>query len=101
MIDVNLKGVHDHLADIAHRAREKRLTLNVTQSELALRSGVSLASLKRFESTGRIAFASLLHIALVLGNLADFEHLFRKGRPVDLFAPEPKKRLRGSGRKKA
>ena len=100
MIDVNLKGSHDHLIDIAQRAKEKRLTLNLTQAELAARSGVSLASLKRFEASGRIAFVSLLHIALVLGNLADFEYLFQKIRPVDLFAPEPKKRLRGTGKKK-
>jgi len=100
MIDVSLKGVHDHQMAIAQRAKEKRLALNLTQAELSARSGVSLASLKRFESNGRIAFASLLHIALVLGNLADFDSLFRRGRPVDLFAPEPKKRLRGTGRKK-
>jgi transcriptional regulator with XRE-family HTH domain len=101
MLDVNLKGVHEHVADVAKRAKEKRLTLNLTQAELASRSGVSLASLKRFESSGQIAFFSLLHIALVLGNLTDFEYLFRKGRSVDLFAPEPKKRLRGTGRKKS
>ena len=100
MIDVNLKSISDHLGDIALRAKQKRLTLNLTQAELSARSGVSLASLKRFESSGRIAFASLLHIALVLGNLADFEYLFQKGWPVDLFAPEPKKRLRGTGKKK-
>ena len=100
MLDVSLKGIHEHMAGIAQRVREKRLALNLTQAELAARSGVSLASLKRFESSGRIAFISLLHIALVLGNLADFEYLFQKGRTVDLFAPEPKKRLRGTGRKK-
>jgi len=100
MLDVNLKGIHEHLADIAQRAKEKRLTLNLTQVELAARSGVSLASLKRFESSGQIALISLLHISLVLGNLTDFDYLFRKSRPVDLFAPEPKKRLRGTGRKK-
>ena len=100
MLDVNLKAPHDHLIDIARRAREKRLFLNLTQVELAARSGVSVASLKRFESSGRIALISLLHIALVLGNLTDFEHLFQKNKPIDLFASEPKKRLRGTGRKK-
>ena len=100
MLDVSLKGVHEHVADIAQRAREKRLALNLTQAELAARSGVSLASLKRFESSGQIAFISLLHVALALGNLTDFGYLFREGRPVNLFAAEPKKRLRGTGRKK-
>ena len=100
MLDVNLKGIHEHMAEIAQRAKGKRLALNLTQDELAARAGVSLATLKRFETSGRIAFISLLHIALVLGNLADFECLFKQGRPVDLFAPERKKRLRGTGRKK-
>jgi transcriptional regulator with XRE-family HTH domain len=99
MFDVNLKSISDHLADIANRAKDKRLLLNITQLELAERSGVSLGSVRRFENKGLISLSALLNIALVLGNLDDFEHLFPKNAQVDLFAPEPKKRLRGSGKK--
>lgn len=99
MLAVNLKGIPDHLADIASRAKERRLLLNMTQMELAKRSGVSLGSVRRFESSGLISLSALLGIALALGNLEDFEHLFPKGPLVDLFAPEPKKRYRGSRKK--
>ncbi len=99
MLDINLKSLSEHLADIAKRAKDKRLLLNMTQVELAERSGVSLGSVRRFENKGLISLAALLNIALVLGNLDDFEHLFPKSSSVDLFAPEPKKRLRGSGKK--
>ena len=97
MLDVNLKSVPEHLRDIAKRAKAKRLGHNLTQKELAARGGISLASLKRFESSGRIALKSLLQIALVLDSLPDFEGLFQENPNIDLFAPEPKKRFRGSG----
>ncbi len=44
---------------------------------MAERSGVSLGSLKRFEQTGQIAYASLLQLAHVLGRLDDFDPLLR------------------------
>ena len=65
---------------IAKCAKEKRLSLNMSQQSLAQRSGVSLGSLKKFEQTGQISLASLLRLALVLGSLADF---------VKVFAPKP------------
>ena len=52
---------------IAKQARELRLEKNLTQEGLAKRSGVSLASIKRFERLGKISLESLLEIALVLG----------------------------------
>lgn len=49
--------------------------MRLTQAGLAKRSGVTLGSLKRFETSGLIAFDSLLKIALVLDCLADFDRL--------------------------
>jgi transcriptional regulator with XRE-family HTH domain len=63
---------------IAKQARELRLEKNLTQEGLAKRSGVSLASIKRFERLGKISLESLLEIALVLGVLDEFKLLFRK-----------------------
>ncbi|MCL2790804.1 MAG: helix-turn-helix transcriptional regulator [Desulfobulbus sp.] len=86
--------------DIAAKTRQRRLALNISQQELADRSGISLGSVKRFETSGLISLASLLEIALVLGSLHDFEAIFSKtNNPESLFTPEPKMRLR-SGRKK-
>ncbi len=61
---------------VANQARSRRLALNLTQKTLAQRSGVSLAVIKQFEHTGKIAFHSLLKLALVLDCLDDFEALF-------------------------
>ena len=47
--------------------------MNLSQAGLAKRSGVTLGSLKRFETTGLIAFDSLLKLALVLDCLGDFD----------------------------
>ena len=93
-----LKTPDEVLLEIANRAKQKRLSLNLTQSGLADRSGVSLPSLKRFEKTGLISLKSLLDIALVLGCLSDFENLFKTDDNItSLFAEkkEPKKRKRG------
>jgi len=53
--------------------RAKRKALKLTQEELSIKSGVSLGSLKRFESSGQISLESLLKVALVLECLGDFE----------------------------
>jgi transcriptional regulator with XRE-family HTH domain len=45
---------------------------------MAARSGVSFASVRRFESTGEISLASLLRIAVVLGYEGDFNNLFER-----------------------
>ena len=52
----------DILAVVARRARALRLQANLTQEGLALRAGMSAASLKRFERTGLIAFDALVRI---------------------------------------
>jgi transcriptional regulator with XRE-family HTH domain len=61
---------------IAERAKSKRLRMNITQQELAERSGVSLGSVKRFEQTSDISLKHLLNIALVLDSLDEFTALF-------------------------
>ena len=62
---------------LAKRAQKKRLSLNFSQKTLAERSGVSLASLKVFERSGKISLESLLKIALVLDSLEEFTALFK------------------------
>lgn len=93
----SLKALKEIRREIAARAKERRLALNISQKELAERSGVSLGSVKRFESSGLVSLASLLEISLVLGCLGDFDELFAaKDEPVSLFSAEPKKRKRSS-----
>jgi len=62
--------------ELAGRVRARRREGKISQAELAGRSGVSLASIRRFETTGEISLASLVRIAAVLGYDADFDALF-------------------------
>jgi len=93
-----LKSPQEIMQEIAKRAKAKRLEQNLTQEGLALRSGVSLGSIKRFERTGEISLKSLIDIALALGCLDDFEALFTDNTPRgSLFEnKEEKKRKRGN-----
>jgi transcriptional regulator with XRE-family HTH domain len=96
---ISLKTPSEVRTELAARAKDCRLALNISQKELAERSGVSLGSIKRFEGSGLVSLLALLEIAMVLGHLDGFTGLFAAERePASLFVPEPKKRKR-SGRK--
>jgi transcriptional regulator with XRE-family HTH domain len=62
--------------DIVSRAKQLRLSQNITQTDLAVRSGVSLGSLKRFERTGEISIHNLLKLAVALNATDAFRQLF-------------------------
>ncbi len=78
-------------------ARARRLALGLTQSDLSTRSGVPLATLKRFEQKGQISLAGLLALADVLDALAGFGALFpavEATRLEDLDKPAARQRVR-------
>ncbi len=62
---------------LAERHKALRKHLKISQAEMAERSGVSLGSLKRFESTGQISLESLLKLAHLINRLSDFEAVFQ------------------------
>ena len=62
---------------LALRLRELRLARGFKQATLAARSGVSLASLRRFEDSGRISLRNLLALAFALHRLDDFDAVLR------------------------
>jgi len=63
---------------LTERIRARRREAKISQAELAGRSGVSLGSVKRFESSGEISLASLLRMAVALGYETDFDRLFER-----------------------
>ncbi len=69
------KNPNDIMLELQVKFKERRRTIGYTQNELAMRSGVSLGSLKRFETSGQISLESLLKLALVLECLGDFERV--------------------------
>jgi transcriptional regulator with XRE-family HTH domain len=68
----------DILEELALKHKAIRKKIKLTQGELAERSGVSLGSIKRFESTGQISLESLLKLAQILNRLKDFELVFKQ-----------------------
>jgi transcriptional regulator with XRE-family HTH domain len=75
-----LETVQELADGVAARLSSVRLDADLTQAGLAARSGVTLASLRRFETTGQIALGSLIRLAQALGRDADI---------ATLFAPPP------------
>lgn len=63
--------------ELAKKHRVLRKKMHWSQEELARRSGVSLGSVKRFESIGQISLESLLKLVFVLGRLNEFEQLLQ------------------------
>ena len=62
--------------EIARKEKERRKKKGITQKELAQRADLSLSSLRRFEQTGEISFASLVRIGSVLDDEKAFLGLF-------------------------
>ena len=86
---------------MGERARRLRLVRNWNQAELAARAGVSLASLRRFEATGRGAVELLVRVAQTLQAADAFETLLAP--PVTTIAAlareaDAEKRQRASRR---
>ena len=67
----------DWMQVMAQRHKMLRKQAGFTQSELARRSGVSLGSLKRFETSGQISIQSLFLLIDVLGRLDDFDTILK------------------------
>ena len=61
---------------VARRMRDLRKRRKITQKELAERSNVSFASVKKFERTGDISLRSLTKIAMELGVSNQIRGLF-------------------------
>ncbi len=62
---------------LGNRAKAIRLLKGLKRDTLAERAGVSAASLKRFENTGRGSLELVLKVALALGTLDEFKDVFR------------------------
>lgn len=54
---------------LADNMRERRLSMNLTQTGLSERSGVALSTLRKFEQSGAISVDNLFKLMLVLGGL--------------------------------
>ena len=76
MINLYQKTWKEINTEIAERMVQLRKRKKLSQKSLALRSGVSLGSLKRYEQTGEISLQSLTKIAIALEVEGELEELF-------------------------
>ena len=75
---LSIKTPNEISRKIADNMRSRRKEVKLTQKQLSIKSGVSLGSLKRFETCGEISLQSLLKLAIALGYEDDFHALFTK-----------------------
>lgn len=75
-MDFVLLTTEEIALEICQRLKAARIQLDFTKSELALRSGLSLETIKKFESQGRCTLQTLLQVARALGLLSQFNDLF-------------------------
>jgi len=68
--------------ELAKNIKTRRLGMGLTQASLSKRSGVALATLRKFEQTGAVSVENLFKLMLVVGGLE---------RLIDASAPEQEK----------
>jgi transcriptional regulator with XRE-family HTH domain len=68
---IALKTPTEALIQIAIMMRQRRLDYNITQKQLAQRADVSIATLRKFEHTGKISLESFLKLTFVLNLMED------------------------------
>jgi transcriptional regulator with XRE-family HTH domain len=96
---LSLKTEADVLREVADSVRAQRVALSWRQEDLATRSGVSIATLRRFERTGQIGFFGLAKLWVTLGLADQFLAGLRRVDPapksMDAFlAPNKNRRAR-------
>ncbi|MDC0857507.1 helix-turn-helix domain-containing protein [Rickettsiales bacterium] len=89
---------------IAINSRLQRLDMNLTQKGLAERSGVALATLRKFEQKGFISLEAFLKLQMVLGGLEKIVKSIEKNEiafsSIDEVLKAEEKRERKRGKRK-
>ena len=72
----NPKTPNDIAKELVEKIKQHRKKLKISQAQLASKSGVSLGSIKRFESKHEISLNSFIKILIALNLEGDLENLF-------------------------
>ena len=73
---LNQKTPNEIAKSLADRIKEHRKKIKISQEVLAQKSGVSLGSIKRFETKHEISLQSFIKITIALDLDNDFQSLF-------------------------
>jgi putative transcriptional regulator len=90
------------LAELGERFRELRLRQNLTQQELATRTGLSVTAIKSLES-GRTKLSTAVAALRELGQLEELDHFIARPEisPMQMIRRGGKKRVRATGSRDA
>ena len=72
----NPKTPNDIAKELVGKIKQHRKKFKISQAQLATKSGVSLGSIKRFESKYEISLNSFIKILIALSLEQDLENLF-------------------------
>lgn len=72
----NPKTPNEITKELVEKIKQQRKKLKISQIQLAAKSGVSLGSIKRFESKYEISLNSFIKILIALNLERDLENLF-------------------------
>ena len=73
---LNQKTPNEIAKSLADRIKQQRKKIKLSQEALAQKSGVSLGSIKRFETKYEISLQSFIKIAIALDLDSNIENLF-------------------------
>ncbi|MDA0349937.1 MAG: helix-turn-helix transcriptional regulator [Verrucomicrobia bacterium] len=93
-----LKTKKEIAAEIANRCRDLRLEQNLSQEELAKRSGIVLRTYRRFEQEGSISLERLVGVIQSLNRISELETILRPSPFADLDQIENPKPARKRSR---
>jgi len=78
---ISLISISKAQQKLTENIRDRRLSMELTQTGLAKRSGVPLATLRKFEQTGVISLESFLKLLMVVGGIEDIINELKPAKP--------------------
>lgn len=76
MLDMGFATEGEVRSELGKRLRCKRIALDLPQSALAAKSGVSISTIKLIESRGQSTLENLVKVLIALGLVGELQNLF-------------------------
>lgn len=95
MVIKQSSSMNDTRLELGKRVKRQRVYSQLTQAELANRSGVSVRTIVNLESGKDVSFGNFIAVAKALDSLQDFDGLFSSSAyPADINMRTQKERQR-------
>lgn len=73
------------MVGVGQRFANRRKECGYSQEKLSKKSGVGLATIKRFETTGEITFSNLIKLSSAIDSSNEIDNLFTQKKITSLF----------------